>query len=1090
MGASTLPRFLFIILLGLYAAADVCGQATAVVQISGVVSDPSGAVVAGAAVKATQTGTGFTRTAVADVSGSYILSNLPVGPYTLEATASGFKSYVQRGIVLQVNTNPTINVVLEVGAVSQSVEVSANAAMAETQQTAISQVIDNQRILDLPLNGRQATQLVLLSGAAVIPPNRGIVSSKNYPGSLTISVAGGQANGTYYLMDGGDHNDKFGDINLPMPFPDALQEFSVETNTIPASYGVRAGATVNIVTKSGTNDLHGSLFEFLRTGTTNARNFFAPERDSLKRNQFGGTLGGPVVRNKLFFFGGYQSTRLRTAPQTQTAFVPTPAMLAGDFSTIASSACGSARTLIDPATRIPFPGNQIPVSRLATESFALLKFVPASDDPCGKLLYGIPERQDESQVLGRVDWLRSERHSIFGRYFFTDLADPGVFDGTNLLTTSKPAVEPRVQSTVIGDTFSITPTTINSFHFTFNRENITRGSIPNLPSAEDIGLKIAPSPGNFPNITVTGGFSTSCGTCALAQINNQTFQFANDTNLVRGRHQISFGVNYMRTTQYYRVTTPEQSSFGFNGSLAGLGLADFMLGRPYTFRQGNASLNEQLQRYFGLYVDEKFRMSRRFSLNAGVRWEPYFPLIPGKGKVTHFDMEAFAAGRYSRVFTSAPAGLFFPGDDGMPGESGTSQRLANFAPRLGLIWDPTGGGVMTVRASYAMLYDLPNTQYFHRFTVGPPWGASMTINAPEGGFGNPYLNYPGGNPFPLPDPPPSDAVFPAGGEFANLPLHIRTMNTQQWNLSIQRQVGANWLLSASYLGNKSSHRWINKEINPAVYIPGTCGAGPCSTIANTANRRFMTLARPADGAKVGRMIETDDGANANYNAMLLSVKRRFHRNLSLLVNYTWSHCISEGFFNSEQSGTSYQDPSNRAADRSSCDSDVQHLLNSSLVVTSPALGGDMVRRLTGDWQVATIITKRSGFWVSPSTGADNSRTAVGGDRPDVMGDWRLSDPSLSRWFDKTVFKANAIGTYGNSAPNSIEGPGAFNFDMALSRVFAITERTRLEFRGEAFNVLNHPVFDNPITNVSNSNFGRILSAHDPRILQFALKISF
>src|SRR5262249_20238123 len=244
--------------------------------------------------------------------------------------------YVQTGIVLQINTNPVVNVTLQVGSLSQEVEVSANATMVETQTNSVSQVIDQRRVVDLPLNGRQATQLILLSGAAVTAPASDMASSKNYPTSTTISVGGGQANGTYYLLDGGDHNDAFGAINLPIPFPDALQEFSVQTNAIPASYGTRAGAVVNIVTKSGTNEIHGDAFEFLRNGVTNARNFFAATRDSLKRNQFGGTLGAPIVKNKVFLFGGYQGTRVRTAPPTNTVFVPTPASLQGDFSVLES----------------------------------------------------------------------------------------------------------------------------------------------------------------------------------------------------------------------------------------------------------------------------------------------------------------------------------------------------------------------------------------------------------------------------------------------------------------------------------------------------------------------------------------------------------------------------------------------------------------------------------------------------------------------------------------------------------------------------------------------------------------------------------
>ena len=403
-----------------------------------------------AQLKATQTDTGFTRTTTSGPGGDYLLSNLPIGPYKLEVTADGFRPYVQQGIVLQVNTNPQINIGMQLGGVSQQVEVSANATMVESQTSGFSQVIDQRRVVDLPLNGRQPTQLILLSGAAVPAPPSDIASTKNYPSSTTISVAGGQANGTYYLLDGGDHNDAFGAINLPLPFPDALQEFSVQTNAIPASYGVRAGAVVNVVTKSGTNEIHGDAFEFLRNGATSARNFFAPVRDGLKRNQFG-DFGGPILKNRLFLFGGYQGTRTRTAPSTNTVFVPTAAALQGDFSTLESSACGKARSLIDPRTNSPFPGNVIPVNRFSPQALAFLKFVPTSADPCGKLLYGIPNPSDEDQGLTRADWIQNASHTVFGRYFFTDFRNPAVFDGKNLLLTTRAGLLDRVQSLVLGD---------------------------------------------------------------------------------------------------------------------------------------------------------------------------------------------------------------------------------------------------------------------------------------------------------------------------------------------------------------------------------------------------------------------------------------------------------------------------------------------------------------------------------------------------------------------------------------------------------------------------------------------------------------
>ncbi|MGP8247301.1 MAG: carboxypeptidase regulatory-like domain-containing protein, partial [Bryobacteraceae bacterium] len=285
------------------------GQAVASATIAGTAIDPNGGLIPNARVTATQTATGMVRTTVTSADGTYVLPNLPVGPYTLEVAANGFSSHVETGIVLQVSNNLTINVKLEVGLVSEHVTVAASAAMVETQQTSVSQVVDQQRMVDLPLNGRQATQLILLSGAATTTPSGDMISTKNYPSSTTMSIAGGQGNGTNYLMDGADNNDPWSSVNLPFPFPDALQEFSVENSSLNARYGVHPGGVVNAVTKSGTNAFHGSLFEFLRNGDANARNFFAASQDTLRRNQFGGTVGGPVRKDKLFFFFGYQGTR-------------------------------------------------------------------------------------------------------------------------------------------------------------------------------------------------------------------------------------------------------------------------------------------------------------------------------------------------------------------------------------------------------------------------------------------------------------------------------------------------------------------------------------------------------------------------------------------------------------------------------------------------------------------------------------------------------------------------------------------------------------------------------------------------------------
>lgn len=1087
------PRLSFVnrlslaIVLSLTPSAVLFGQATAVVQISGTVEDPNGAAVANAEVKATQTSTNFVRVATTGPDGAYALSSLPIGPYEIEVSVAGFKTFRQQGVVLQVNNNPVLNIRLELGSVSQQIEVVANANMVEAQTTGVSQVIDQRRVVDLPLNGRQPTQLVLLSGAAVTAPPSDLASSKNYATSTTISVAGGQANGTYYLLDGGDHNDAFGAINLPLPFPDVLQEFSVQTNAVPAAYGVRAGAVVNAVTKSGTNAVHGDLFEFLRTGATNARNFFAPTVDALKRNQFGGTVGGPVVPDKLFFFGGYQGTRIRTAPPTNAVFVPTAAALAGDFSTLNSSLCGTPRTLVDPRGGI-FPGNRVDVSRFSPQALAFLKYVPTSSDPCGRLQLAIPNNSDEDQLLVRSDWNQSDRHTIFGRYFFTDLRNPAVFNDNNLLLTTRPGVLNRVQSLVLGDTYSLTPHAINSLHGAWIREHITRGPADNLPTSSDIGLNVAPSPGNFPQIFVSSKFNTFCGTCSLARVFTSSFQVADDLEISLGNHQLSFGVDWIHRRLDFQVSTQQNPEFDFTGQITNDPLLDLLLGTPTNFIQGNLTRVNSYQNYFGFYANDKWRLSRGLTLTLGLRFEPFLVPYDTDGRATHFDLSSFAAGRRTTQFQSAPAGLFFPGDPGMPA-AGANNRLANFAPRIGLAWDPAGDGRTSIRASYGILYDIPPLQYFDRFGFGPPWASAITIVSPQGGFANPYLGYPGGNPFPQPTPPPSNAVFPTGGQYANLPLNIRLPYMQQWNLSVQHQLGNDWLLSASYLGNKSTHRWLTTQQDYAVYLPGTCGSAPCSTIANTASRRILTRLNSQSGPAFSSLSQVDDGANASYHAVLLSANHRLSHNFSVLVNYTWSHCISDGDVQSEITG-GYQNPASRAADRGNCVIDVRHLFNASLVMLSPRFHNRTAQTILGDWNLSPIITKRSGLWFTPSAGRDNSLSAVGADRLNVVGDPHAVDPSIARWFNTAAFAANAPGTFGNAGRASLEGPGAFNIDVALVRKIRIWENTNLEIRAEAFNLLNHANFANPRSSLNDVNFGRVLTANDPRILQFAMKYVF
>src|SRR5437016_522713 len=410
-----ITRTLFVSLAVLLGCAAAWAQGTA--ELSGTVKDQSGAVLPGVEINATQTATGAKRSTVSDETGNYVLPNLPIGPYMLEASLPGFKTYVQSGIVLQVGTNPQINVVLQIGQVAEQVEVQADAALVETRSTGIGQMIDNQRVLELPLNGRQATELIFLAGVATQTTDGSLNSGvRNYP-TTVISVAGGANGGLNYFLDGGTHNDPENNLNLPMPFPDALQEFKVETSGVPAQYGHHSAATVNAVTKSGTNSIHGDIFEFLRNGAMNARNAYALTNDGLRRNQFGGVVGGPIVKNKLFFFAGEQMTTQRSSPSANKEFIPTPQMLSGDLTTFASAQCqGRDVTLAAPFGTSGFARNTIDPKLLSPQALALAARLPQAENACGLTQFGGVGSVNEYLTTGKIDYQKTDKHSLFVRY--------------------------------------------------------------------------------------------------------------------------------------------------------------------------------------------------------------------------------------------------------------------------------------------------------------------------------------------------------------------------------------------------------------------------------------------------------------------------------------------------------------------------------------------------------------------------------------------------------------------------------------------------------------------------------------------------
>ena len=1089
------------------------GQAVAIAEVVGTVSDPTGAALVGAQVTMTETDKHTVFSAVTNQTGQFILPNLPTGPYRLEVKAPGFKDYVQTGLVLQVGNNIQVNVAMQVGSVNETIEVKGGVNLVETKENSISAVIDGQRINELPMNGRQATSLIFMVGAAAYGGN-GDTGSKTFFSSSTISVAGGQGNGTSYLLDGGDNTDAMSNVNLPFPFPDALQEFSVETSAVSSRFGTHPGATVNVVTKSGTNQLHGDLFDYFRNGDLNARNFFAAKHDGLKRNQFGGTIGGKIIADKLFFFGGYQGTRQRTTPPQITSYIPTPAAIDGDFSVLASAACqsnGKPLQLFDPLSGQPYANNQIPKSQLNPGALKIATtLLPVSNDPCGKIIYGIPATGDEDQIIGRIDFVQSSKNTLYGRYFLDQYSNPATFDGHNVLTTTQAGNLERAQSATIGDTYTFGPGTLNSFHFTFNRRRDDRGptAIPANPVL--YGSNMYNAVPNFLELTISNAFSTFCGTCAPGHFNVNSFQWADDVDIIRGRHEIAFGFNLIRVQNNTVSGFNENGNFTFNGSLTGstaspgcsncgLPVADFLIGRMNDFQQSNPTPDDLRTWIMSVYAQDTFHVSKKLTLNFGLRWEPSFSDPDKYGRGTSFNEAAFRAGQVSKVYPNAPPGLFFKGDAGIPDAMWNGQKK-NFAPRAGFVWNPSGTGKDTLRVGAALLYEVNETWYNERETTNPPFGTNLDIVNSPGGFSNPYLGYPGGSPFPV----NGRAIFPATGIYVNMPINPKSTYVTQWNVTYQRQFAKDWVLSASYLGNKTTHLWINGgEINPAIYIPGA------STTGNTQQRRRLSLINP--NSPYASVNTADDGAVAHYQAMLLSVKHTFGHGFTWFTNYTDSYCVSDGEFGAALATPNNEVAFNRHYDWGPCNFDTRHIFNTSIVASSSVKGSPWVRRLLSDWQIAPLLHVASGQPLNLITGKDNSLTGTNNnDRPvQVLPNYRPATGACAgapcyQWINPAAFIPNPLGTFGNLGRDATRGPGNVSFDVAVSRRFRITERFTLEARGESFNAINHVNFVGAIqpsgtgsataatlnNNLSSSAFGKVQAAFDPRIMQLVLKLYF
>ncbi len=1108
---------------GFLVAGHAYGQAVA--QVSGVVKDETGAAAPGTTITATQTETGVKRSVTSDDGGNYVLTNLPLGPYRLEATKMGFRTYVQTGIELQVGSAPEIPIRLAVGQVSESVNVEANASQVETRAVGVGTVIESQRIVELPLNGRQPTDLITLSGSAVFFSNSAGYGMRT---GVLISVAGGSYEGVQYNYDGAPHINTLDASNMPLPFPDALQEFKVTTSAQDASAVGHSAASVNAVTKSGTNAFHGDAFEFLRNYSANARDFFASKPDGLKRNQFGGTFGGPLKKDKLFFFAGYQGSLLRQQIVQSPASIPTLDMLKGDFTTFESAACqGTNKTLGAPFVNNVVANPSAVFSPAAVKISTLLlnggsTFKALTPNACGIVPWTLPNNENDHQIPVRVDYQLNDRHTLFARYLLTKqkLAIPLAVGGSPL-TEGTPGFDDQAQNFTLGETFTINANQVNSARLFINRIRSLKQNVP-LFGEGDVGINSYTYLPSYLYVIVTGGFTMGSTTKnAFSYVTD--YGVSDDYSIVHGSHLFGFGGYYMNSINWLLAQAYAGANYNFSGGLSG-----FLLGQVSQMRQESPNPLNVRQSFFSAYAKDTWKVNQHLTVNYGLTWVPFWAASFPQGDSYIFNLSNFYAGTHSTAIPGAPAGFLYPGDNGFNGNSGIQARWGNLDPRVGIAWDPKGDGKTVLRFGAGIGHDFASQNLLINNEASPPFRALIVVPGTLS-LDNPWANYPGGDPYPFTFSK-TKPTFPAYSGYLPVPSNWKTGVQYSWNAVFQRQINANWFASVTYLGTHILHVVSAAEINPAQYIPGTCAAGqygltaagPCSSSANINQRRVLNLASP--GTQLGYMTQYDDGSTQNYNGLQLATTWRMQSNLSLNANYTWSKCIGLVLVNLLNPGQNYihsgygntmPGANNRNADMGPCSQDRRQNANVTLVAQSPKFANKYAHMIGTGWTLSTTIVARSGgpFQVvtgvnpDPASGAGGNSSSQRPNQllPDVYSTAQGSPGPASagaysiQWLNPAAFGTVPIGTYGNMGAMSVFGPSFWEWDEALSRQFSIHDKQKFEIRVEAFNLTNSLRPGNPNLTLSTAaNFGQITTDATPpaattapaRVMQFAMKYTF
>lgn len=1111
--------------------------------ISGTVTDPTGAVVPSATVTATQASTGLMVKTTASAEGVYVFPTLAPSVYDLSVTAAGFQAYTQKGLQLRADGALTANLVLHPGSATETVTVNAEAAQVDVTTGTLSQVIGTSQVSELPLNGRNASALTEeVAGITLAPPAQADQgNTKTFPMVVAISANGTLVGQTNYMLDGGNNIDEYTNVNMPFPMPDSIQEFSIQTNNYNAQYGQNAGGVVNIITRSGSNNWHGDLFEYVRNRALNAANYFTYNTatnkktvDPLKRNQFGGTVGGPLEiphlfkGDKTFGFFGYQRTINHGASASTSTTLPTITQAGASSSGTAPGTnnlvfAGCVMDPLMPSAILPATisgcaggtSNVWSASALSPVTANLLKYLPALTST-GSQFITKPNVYSQAEITARVDQEVTPKDKLTLRYFSDSFVLNGVLDLKNLLTYADGASN-HYYNSLLSETHTFSDHIVNNFIISYQLMNDGRGPISSSISAADLGVNVwQPAYKQINQIQVQpAGNYFNIGDNPQAFFRRANYTLTDDIHFLLGRHNIDVGYHGEVSKIDINNLFQQPGQFNFNGNVSGDPIASFLFGYLYQFNQASGQFFNARGKFQGAYVQDSWKVTRKLTLNYGIRYEPFMPWHEIQGRMGSFFPALQASGTHSTKYPNAPAGMLFAGDPGF-NSNGVASSYNHFMPRLGFAYDVFGTGKTSVRGGFGLFYDSRiNSTLFNIYSNLAPFitsvalqssAATSTNPAVSMSFANPYTTYGTANPFPAPQPPPSTATISAAQAWLTYdPFKgFHDPLTYDWNLALEQQLTNSLSMRLAYVATHGSHEWSPLELNPVVNGTRIYNQPGCAT-----NKSCYP----------GTITAANTGGNTNYNSMQLSLEQRMRYGLTMLFNYTWSKALNDLPWN--QGATSIGNnnsyvypitaPNFKKLDYGPADFDHRNVVALSYVYTIPQFlheAPGVVRYVVNHWSTTGLFQYRSGDPLTVFSGSNNldgssqnrDRAVLNGASPYGGSACAAGAANCKSWLNPASFSNPASGGFGNVTKGSFLGPHYVDWDASLARRFPITERTNLTFRAEYFNLLNHTNLGDPgttvggslgkITSTSPQNWSGTAPQNDPRIAQLSLKLVF